>query len=253
MVTLCPVDSHKLMKFIRIKQNRLKLDLELRHSPKRKYFSPAMFCLYTEVIPRLQSHASGRLLDAGCGTMPFQSYLENVIDEYQSLDIENRVPGVDFLADLQDMGILTAASYDTVLCSEVLEHVQRPDKVLAELRRILKPRGKLILTVPYLSRLHEEPFDYFRYTKYGLQFLLEQSGFRVLELVPTGSLFSFLGHQISTVVVCSLWHVPVLKHCVFWLNACLCTFPCYWFDRLLGIAQKLPLGYVAVAEKYTSG
>jgi SAM-dependent methyltransferase len=233
----------------RLKENRSSIDLELRNSLLRQYFSPVELCLYKSVLPRLKHYASGKLLDAGCGTMPFRQYLEGCVAEYHSLDVEKRVPEVEFVADVQDMRIVSSGSYDTVFCSEVLEHIPEPKRAIAEVRRILRPGGKCIFTVPYLSRLHEEPFDYFRYTRHGLQFLLEKNGFRVLEIVSTGSLFSFLGHQLSMVAVCSVWHIPVLKYGIFWLNALLCTLPCYWLDRLPGLARKLPLGYVAIAEK----
>lgn len=241
------------MKFARIKSNRQALDRELRDSAKRQYFSPVTLCLYTAVLPRLRAHASGKLLDAGCGTMPFRTYLAGLGVEYRALDIERKAPGIDFVADVQNMHVLASASYDTVLCSEVLEHVAHPATAITEIHRILHPAGKFILTVPYLSRLHEEPFDYFRYTQHGLRVLLEEAGFRVLEIVPIGSLVSFLGHQVSTVLVCSCWHLPIVKDCVFWLNVALCTLPCYWLDRCLGIAHKLPLGYVVVAQKADVG
>ncbi len=237
------------MKFTHLKGNRAKLDVELRNSSMRKYFSPAMLCLYKEIIPRLRTHASGKLLDVGCGNTPFRKFLDNLIVEYHTLDLEPKFPEVNFVADVQDMRMVPSETYDVVLCTEVVEHVPQPAKAISEVHRILKPHGKLILTVPYLSRLHEEPFDYFRYTKHGLQFLLETSGFQILDLAPTGSLFSFLGHNVSTLTVCSLWHVPIVKHFVFCFNALLCTIPCYWLDRIIGIPNKLPLGYVAVAEK----
>jgi hypothetical protein len=83
-----------------------------------------------------------------------------------------------------------------------------------------------------------------------LQFLLEQGGFSVVEIVATGSLFSFLGHQFSTVLVGSTWHIPFLGRMVFLLNVGLCTIPCYALDKLLlPISGKFPLGYVVVAEK----
>jgi SAM-dependent methyltransferase len=181
--------------------------------------------------------------------MPFRGFVQDLVTEYHTLDIEKRVPGVNFVGDMRNMDMLAIGSYDTVFASEVLEHIPQPDRAIADVYRVLKPGGKFILTVPYLSRLHEEPHDYFRYTRYGLQSLLESNGFRVLEIVPTGSLFSFLGHQFSTLLLCALWHIPVLKQIAFWLNTLLCTFPCYWLDRLLSIASKLPLGYVAVAER----
>lgn len=239
-----------MMKSTRIQRNRSKVDLELRESAMRQYFSPGLLCLYRTLVPRVRRHASGKLLDAGCGSMPFKKVLENLVDEYRSIDIERKVPDVDFVGDLQDMKGISTESYNVVLCTEVLEHVQQPDKLIAEVRRVLKARGKLILSVPHLSRLHEEPYDYYRFTKHGLQFLLEQNGFSVLEIVPTGSLFSFLGHQVSTVLVGSTWHIPFLGRIVFLLNAGLCTLPCYALDKLLvPMSGKFPLGYVVVGEK----
>jgi 2-polyprenyl-3-methyl-5-hydroxy-6-metoxy-1,4-benzoquinol methylase len=239
------------MQFTQLRENRLKLDLDLRDSHLRKYFSPALLCLYRALVPRLRDHASGKLLDAGCGAMPFKASVEDLVEGYRSIDIERKVPDVDFVGDLQDMKAMDAESYNVVLCTEVLEHVPQPEKLIAEVRRILKPRGKFILSVPHLSRLHEEPFDYYRFTKHGLQFLLDQNGFSVLEIVPTGSLFSFLGHQVSTVLVGSTWHIPVFRRVIFFLNAALCTLPCYALDKLLPLSAKYPLGYIAVAEKST--
>jgi SAM-dependent methyltransferase len=181
--------------------------------------------------------------------MPFKTWLEDLVDEYCSIDVEKRVPEVDFVGDLQDMKGVTDDSYDVVLCTEVLEHIPRPEKLLTEAWRVLKRGGTFILSVPHLSRLHEEPFDYYRFTKHGLKFLIEQNGFSVLEVVSTGSLFSFVGHQISTVLVGSTWHIPLVGRMVFFLNAGFCTLPCYTLDKLLPISEKFPLGYVAVAEK----
>lgn len=233
----------------RLKQNRSRIELELRKSSMRQYFSPAMMCLYRALVPRLRRHALGRLLDAGCGSMPFKRSLEDLLYEYHSIDIEKRVPEVDFVGDLQDMEGVAAESYDVVLCTEVLEHVPRPERLMAEAWRVLKPRGKVILSVPHLSRLHEEPFDYYRFTKHGLNFLIEENGFSVLEMVSTGSLFSFFGHQISTALVGSTWDIPFLGRMVFLLNAGFCTLPCYALDKLFPLSGKFPLGYVAVAEK----
>lgn len=233
----------------RLKINRAALDLELRNSWKRKYFSPAMLGLYRTLIPRLKLHATGKFLDAGCGRMPFRSYVEGLVDVYVGLDIERKVPELDLVGDLQNIGTVASSTYDAVLCSDVLEHLPQPARAISEVHRILRPQGKFILTVPYLSRLHDEPHDYFRYTKHGLRFLLRNGRFKVIEIVPIGSVFSFLGHQFATLAVCGSYHVPIFKHLVFWLNAALCVLPCYWLDRLPGLREKIPLGYVAVALK----
>jgi SAM-dependent methyltransferase len=232
-----------------IQRNRARLDAELRDSWKRMYFSPAILSLSSALIPRLRGVASGTLLDVGSGTMPFRAHVRDLVDGYRSLDIERRVPDVDFVADVRDMDPVASATCDVVLCSEVLEHVSEPDKAITEMMRVLKPGGHLVLTVPFLSRLHEEPSDFFRFTEYGLRSLLERAGFEIAEIVPTGSLFSFVGHQVSTVVVCGSWGVPVVRDLSFWLNLVLVVLPCYWIDRLAGIRRKMPLNYVAVAVK----
>jgi SAM-dependent methyltransferase len=183
--------------------------------------------------------------------MPFKASVEDLVEEYRSIDIQRKIRDVDFVGDLQDMREIPSETYNVVLCTEVLEHVPQPTKLIAEVQRILKPQGKFILSVPHLSRLHEEPCDYYRFTKHGLQFLLDQNGFSVLEIVPTGSLFSFLGHQVSTVLVGSTWHIPVFSRVIFFLNAALCTLPCYALDKMLPFSAKYPLGYVALATKST--
>lgn len=233
----------------RLHVNRSSIDAELRDSWMRKYISPAMFSLHQGLRPLFKKHAAGKLLDAGCGTMPFRTLLEHFVKEYYSLDIKKRVPEVDFVSDLESMKSVISEDYDVVVCTEVLEHTAHPQIVIGEIWRVLKFHGKIILSVPYLSRLHEEPFDYYRFTEHGLRLLLKENGFSILELNTTGSLFSFIGHQVSTGIVVSLWHLPVIKHMAFFLNAILCTLPCYALDKILFLSSKFPLGYVAVAEK----
>jgi SAM-dependent methyltransferase len=124
----------------------------------------------------------GRLLDVGCGSKPYRRYFRQ--QEYVGLDIDtkaNRQAGVaDFFYDgvrfpFQD------ASFDAVLCNQVLEHVFNPQEFLGEIRRVLKPGGRLLLTVPFVWDEHEQPYDCARYTSFGLRHLFEQQGLRWLE------------------------------------------------------------------------
>jgi ubiquinone/menaquinone biosynthesis C-methylase UbiE len=71
---------------------------------------------------------------------------------------------------------------DAVLSTQVLEHVADPLSVLAEFFRVLKPDGRLWLTAPFVWYLHEEPYDYYRFTSHGLRFLLERAGFIEIEV-----------------------------------------------------------------------
>jgi ubiquinone/menaquinone biosynthesis C-methylase UbiE len=87
--------------------------------------------------------------------------------------------------------------FDSVLCTQVLEHVFEHDKMMKEIYRVLKPGGHIILTVPFAWELHEEPYDFFRYTKHGLQQLFEQTGFAVDQIKPNGGKWAAV-YQLRT-------------------------------------------------------
>ena len=234
----------------RITQNRRAIDVELATDPDaRKQMSPALFGLTEALAPRLVARASGTLLDAGAGTQPFRSLVEPHISRYLAYDIEARSDDVELIGSVEDMKAIADGSVDTLLCSEVLEHVPHPPAAIAEFARVLSPGGALVLTVPFLARLHEEPYDFFRYTRHGLRTLLEDGGFEVDDLVETGSLFSFIGHQVSVALLGLTWHRPRLRRLTVALNRALVVRPAVALDRASRMARLLPLGYVAVASR----
>jgi SAM-dependent methyltransferase len=121
------------------------------------------------------SHASGgRTLDLGAQNGPYAAHFPRRV----ALDLRP-ARGVHVLGDAQALGF-TDASFDVVLCTEVLEHVPEPQRAIDEMFRVLKPGGRLLLTTRFLFPIHDAPHDYFRYTKYGLRHLLRR--FDVLEL-----------------------------------------------------------------------
>lgn len=171
------------------------------YAGREDYFSltPAGLTLLHELKPLLREHCRGRVLDAGAGRGAYRDLLLNHADVYVGMDVGmNR--GLAVLGDAQRLPFGDDA-FDTVFCSQVLEHVPEPWLALAEFRRVLKPEGKLILSVPHISWLHNEPHDYYRYTNHGLVFLLHRAGFRCELLVPAGGLLSLLGHILSTVLI----------------------------------------------------
>jgi 2-polyprenyl-3-methyl-5-hydroxy-6-metoxy-1,4-benzoquinol methylase len=182
--------------------------------------------------------------------MPYRPTIEQYAKTYDGLDIEPRSSDVRYVCSATDISPVPDAAYDTVLCSEVLEHVADPGAALAEIGRVLKPGGRLVLTTPFLGRLHDEPHDYYRFTKHGLATLLEAVPLEVEETTATSSVASFLGHQVATVLVAGTWHVPVIRWLAFALNAIAVVAPSILIDRLLGpVREKLPTGYVVVAIK----
>jgi SAM-dependent methyltransferase len=95
-----------------------------------------------------------------------------------ALDIQRGI-GVQVIGDAQALGICDA-SFDVVLCTEVLEHLPEPQRAIDEIYRVLVPGGQLLLTTRFLFPIHDAPHDYFRFTKYGLRHLLRR--FEIIEL-----------------------------------------------------------------------
>jgi SAM-dependent methyltransferase len=123
----------------------------------------------------IAAHATDRrTLDVGAQNGPYAAFFPNRI----GLDIRRGV-GVVIVGDAQALGI-GDAMFETVLCTEVLEHLPEPQKAIDEMYRVLRPGGELLLTTRFLFPLHDAPHDYFRYTKYGLRHLLRR--FEILEL-----------------------------------------------------------------------
>lgn len=148
----------------------------------------------SELAPKI----SGRLLDVGCGTKPYQGFFG--VESYVGLDIESesscRRGTADYLYDGNNFP-LSDASFDAVLCNQVLEHVFNPDVFLGEINRVLKPGGKFLLTVPFVWDEHEQPFDFARYSSFGLRALLEEAGFKVLEHKKLGADASIIFQLIN--------------------------------------------------------
>jgi len=122
----------------------------------------------------------GRVVDLGCGTAPYKSDILKVANEYIGVDWENGLHNqfnVDVFSDLTKPLPFPQAYADTVVSFQVMEHLPEPGFFLKECYRILKCGGVIILTVPFMWHVHEAPHDYYRYTRYGLKYLLEKTGF----------------------------------------------------------------------------
>lgn len=125
---------------------------------------------------------AGRLLDVGCGSKPYRRLFSAAA--YVGLDIDSETARRRAVADAFYDGKtfpFLDGEFQAVLCNQVLEHVFHPDEFVREIRRVLAPGGKLLLTVPFVWDEHEQPWDFARYSSFGLRALLERNGFRVLE------------------------------------------------------------------------
>ncbi len=135
-------------------------------------------------VAAIRAHARGTLADLGCGNAPLAGAYAPHIDAMLWVDwpasIHQQVK-LDREQDLNAPLDLADASIDTVLLTDVLEHIREPDRLVAEVHRVLRPGGRAIIGVPFLYWLHEEPHDHHRYTIHKLRDFAARHGFTVLE------------------------------------------------------------------------
>jgi SAM-dependent methyltransferase len=171
-------------------------------------FADLQVCTVRRDVKAWLAQRRGSLLEVGCGDQPYRTLVPP----------ECRYVGIDQggTKDAFDMGsnaeiILYSGSvfpcsdgdFDSLFHTEVLEHVFHHREFLRECRRVLKPRGEMMFSVPFQARFHFAPHDYFRYTPSALQALLEESGFEEIKIVPRGTDITVAAYK--TVAVFFRW------------------------------------------------
>jgi len=206
-------------------------------------------------VRRYGEGLGGLVLDVGCGYRP----LANCVTA-------QRYIGLDYDPD-QDVDVVGSAlrlpfhdqSVDSALCTEVLEHVSDPALVLTELWRVLKPDGTLLITVPMSWGLHYEPYDYFRFTCYGLDHLVRSAGFEVVGVERLGGVFSLIGARLADLLLMQterrLRVLPAQPRLGLGLCAALpVSLTFYCVGRLLDrIDRADAIGWVMLVRKRRSG
>jgi len=138
----------------------------------------------TELKKSASRYLTGSLVDIGCGTKPYRKLLAPHVTEHIGVDHRDTVHDkthIDLIGSAYAIPVHDA-SFDSALCTAVLEHVEEPEQALRECYRVLKSKGVAVYTVPFIWHLHEEPRDFFRYSKHGIKYLFEKAGFEVLEI-----------------------------------------------------------------------
>lgn len=139
-------------------------------------------------ISNIAPNITGNVLDFGCGSKPYESLFVNA-NSYVGVDIEvsghnHKDSKVDYFYDGKKLPF-NDASFDAIVCFEVFEHVFNIEEVLAEIYRVLKPNGQLLISIPFAWDEHEIPYDFARYTSFGITHILNKNNFEVVKLTKT--------------------------------------------------------------------
>ena len=140
--------------------------------------------VHNQFFLRSQTYLRGLVVDLGCGEKPYREDVVGRNCRYLGIDWPSSLHAVepDVVTDLNQGVPLADGCADVVMSFSVLEHLHRPAMLLEESIRILKPGGHLLLQVPFQWHVHEAPIDYVRFTRHGLERLLNDAGFDSAEI-----------------------------------------------------------------------
>ena len=208
----------------------------------------AVAARYAEMLPL---YARGRLADLGCGKVPLYAAYRGLVDEVTCVDWAASAHAglhVDREVDLAGVLPFADASFDTVILSDVLEHVPSPSRLMSEIARLLAPGGHLLLNVPFLYGIHEAPNDYGRYTEFALRRFAVEAGLELVVLVTVGG----SAHVFADLLAKHLLRLPLFGHPLAVGVQSLVTV----LDRTRAGARfaahsgaRFPLGYFMVARR----
>jgi SAM-dependent methyltransferase len=165
---------------------------------------------YSDMAPLIAGHARGRTLDIGAGRLAWRSVLMPHVTDYVSGDLSKGHPDLDVVLDVTSRLPFVDETFDTLFCCSVLEHAPEPWNALSEMRRVLVPGGIAIVSLPFVLHLHDEPYDYYRFTRYGIEHLAQRAGFEVVEMVVNGGLFHLV-LNLPSVLLSTIWETMSLR------------------------------------------
>ena len=199
----------------------------------------------------LPTYVRGRLIDLGCGQVPLFGAYRGLVTDVTCVDwaaSPHPSPHLDLQADLSAPLPFAEASFDTVLLSDVLEHVPAPEQLWCEMARLLSPGGHAIVNLPFLYGIHEAPHDYGRYTEFALRRFAQNAGLKVVLLESVGGsaevLADLLAKHLAQVPLIGRSLAIGLQSVVGWWGA---RRPGRRFAELS--AARFPLGYFLVAQR----
>jgi len=168
--------------------------------------------LYHEDLFRaFKQYCTGRLLDIGCGNKPYNQMLKDNIITYTGVDIiQSSNNCVDLICPANNITANDNA-FDTVISTQTIEHIEDPQGMMNEAYRLLSKNGYFILSGPMYWPLHEEPYDFYRFTKHGLRYMLEKSGFKIVSISSNGGKWSVAGQALIHALFPTVYNIRASK------------------------------------------
>jgi SAM-dependent methyltransferase len=187
-----------------------------------------------------------RVLDAGAGEGQYAHFFDK--RRYVGVDLGVGDAAWDY-GRLQAVADLTALpfrdeSFDACISIVTLEHVKEPARALREIARSLKSGARVLLVVPHEWEVHQSPHDYWRFTRHGIQYLLEEAGFQHIRIEPVGGFFRLLARRLANGM--QVVPLPLLPVAALFLAPPALILPAFDFlDR----QRDFTLGYICTAKK----
>lgn len=143
-----------------------------------------------------------KILDVGYGIKPYKNLFKT--DKYFGIDIEtsghsNDAKYADKFYDGKNIPF-EDNSFDVIICTQVLEHTEEPQTLIKEIYRVMKKDSVAFLTIPFVGNEHEQPYDFWRFTQFGNKKLLEEAGFKKIEIKPSCGFFETFGQMFSSFI-----------------------------------------------------
>lgn len=192
----------------------------------------------------IKQRAHGVLLDMGCGHAPYYILYKDLVNQSICMDWNQSLhgnPHIDINHDISKPLPLASDSIDTVILSDVLEHIYNPAAVMQEIFRVMRTDGELILNVPFAYWEHEAPHDYYRYTRYALERLCKEAGFDAIRITPVGDGLGVITDILSKTMM-NRMVINIIPRLLIWF-----TQQCYQRERFF--LRSLPLGYILTCRK----
>lgn len=181
-------------------------DIELGNSLYLHYHS-----YHKDLFLAFKKYVSGKLLDIGCGNKPYLEILKPLTTEYLGVDIiQSNSNCVDLVCAANHI-TLDDNSFDTIISTQTIEHVEDHQGLVNEAYRILKKDGYFIISGPMYWPLHEEPYDFFRFTKHGFTYILNKAGFEVISIASNGGKWALAGQAFLHAIYPAMFNVKGFK------------------------------------------